>query len=154
MFIKKQCSKVIQKWVLKLCQQGKRSESDPKSRCWSCVSKGKTTSTPTTRYTAHGTSAKRLRWKMWISTFFKKVPKKWSKNRSKYFSFCFDSNTSALFWQKVSKPVFQNLTARRHLTTPYFLFGKNHEDLTRTDERTNERTDEHTEHSILTIPRT
>ena len=75
-----------------------------------------------------------------VSTFFKKVQKKWSKNRSQYFSFCFDSNTSTTFCKKVLRPGFQNLTARRHLVTPYILFDKKSKNSGRTDERTNERT--------------
>ena len=73
----------------------------------------------------------------------KKIKKKSFKNGPKYFSFVNDIYTMATFFQKVSKPVFQNLTVERHVSTPHIRLAK-------VAENPNERT----EHLVLTTRRT
>ena len=57
-------------------------------------------------------------------------------------TFVNDIYTMTTFLKKVSKPVFQNLTVERHVSTPHIRLAKVTEnpDTERTDERTNERT--------------
>ena len=76
-----------------------------------------------TRYTAHGTSTKRLGWKMWSFNFFKKVPKKWSKNRSQHmFHFAFIATLRSFFCKTFWNRGFKTSLLRRHLTTPPHSF--------------------------------
>ncbi len=90
-----------------------------------------------TRYTVHGRGAKTLEiWNLKSEHFWEKSSKKSFKNWSKYFSFAKDIYTLATFLQKVSKPVFQNLTVERHVSTPHIRLAKVTEN---PDERTNGR---------------
>ena len=87
----------------------------------------------------HGTSAKTPRNENIESEhFLEKSSKKSFKNGPKYFSFVNDIYTMATFFQKVSKPVFQNLTVERHVSTPHIRLAKLAENL---EGRTNGRTD-------------
>ena len=99
-----------------------------------------------TRYTVHGRGAKTLRLRVELNFksehFLEKSSKKSFKNGPKYFSFAKDIYTLTTFLQKVLKPVFQNPTVERHVSTPHIRLAKvtkNPDE--RTDERTNERTD-------------
>ena len=73
-----------------------------------------------------------------LNIFRKKKFKKSSQNGPKYFSFANDIWTLTPFLQKVSKPVFQNPTVEKHVSTPHIRLAKVAEN---PDGRTNGRTD-------------